>query len=235
MENKSFSHLLFFHVAFGILCVLVFLAVPITTFEKFLSLVVIYNFALVFFARIKNDELVFRIWLFLFPLSIFQVLPDWFLSSVLKVLVFPKEGIMIGTVPLYMAGLWVIPLFLIVYPCMLLEKSKGLTFATVFSFLGGIVIFGISEMFSVYLHSWHAQNVETFFNMAYYVILPEGLLGLSAFLGYRFFATAIFGVPILRALGMNKTNRVFMRVLVAYVVSIIYLGNLAIFYLFIEG
>jgi hypothetical protein len=87
-----------------------------------------------------------NIWLFAFLLSMFQLWPDWFLSAELGILVFPEDGfIKIGTISLYMAGLWVIHLFLINYARLKIQVrySNSITYITVAVL--SVLIFGLSE------------------------------------------------------------------------------------------
>ena len=108
---------LLIHLVFGLICVIVLLfPAEIGIGLKMLILVLIYNFALPVFALARGRRAWIEIWLFAFILSLFQVFPDWFLSAQLNILAFPEDGFRkIGTVSLYMAGLWAIPVFIIIY------------------------------------------------------------------------------------------------------------------------
>ncbi|PJZ45055.1 DUF6989 domain-containing protein [Leptospira brenneri] len=162
----------------------------------------------------------FRIWKFLVPLSIFMVIPDWFLSSVLQSLVFPEDGLFkIGTVSGYMAGLWVIPLFLCVYTGIKLEEMSVSIIGTgLWVGITALVIFGTSEATMWILGSWYPQNVRMWGHVAYYVLVPEMILGITTYLAYQGFSYSAYIVQI--AIG--------------FLVMLLYLGNLSFFYLLIE-
>ena len=113
-ENLDFFII---HSAFVLICIIV-LIIPLAGYMgiKLLILVVIYNVMVPVYGYFRKYSEWISIWLFAFLLSLFQIWPDWFLSAELGILVFPDDGfIKIGTVSLYMAGLWTIPLFLIIF------------------------------------------------------------------------------------------------------------------------
>jgi len=137
-----------------------------------LGLVAIYNLLLPLIASRGGHRDWMEIWVFLLPLSVLQVLPDWVLSQQFGILAFPDlGGPRIGTVPAYMAGLWVIPLFWILW----LAGRSGLTAA-----LLALLLFAGAEWVAQPLHLWHAQHVGTLFGVAEYVLVPELLLGWAA-------------------------------------------------------
>jgi len=159
-------------------------------------------------------------WSFLLPLSVLQVFPDWFLSSELKILVFPEDGFFkIGTVSAYMAGLWVIPLMSVVYISEEIRNKYGENQAYIASGLSALLIFGLSEATSKsVLSSWYAQNVQMIGDMALYVLLPEMILGLAA---YEAFRSSVGKSP------MYKLRN-------AFAVMLIYTGSLMFFYFLFE-
>ena len=116
-------------------------------------------------------------WKFSAITSVFQIIPDWYLSQVLKVLVFPRDGFpKIGTVSGYMAGLWTIPFFIILYYSSYLKKEhkipKSLSIG-VLTFL----LFVPAEMSLHFLGSWYAVDVFKIMHVAVYIVVPELLLG----------------------------------------------------------
>jgi hypothetical protein len=137
-----------------------------------LGLVAVYNLLLPLIASRGGHRDWMELWAFLLPLSVLQVLPDWVLSQQFGILVFPDlGGPRIGTVPAYMAGLWVIPLFWILW----LAGRSGLTAA-----LLALLLFAGAEWAAQPLQLWHAQHVATLFGIAEYVLVPELLLGWAA-------------------------------------------------------
>ena len=112
------------HIVFGIITALV-LITPLVISAKLLIGVIVYNVLVPIWAKIRDHQEWLEIWLFVFPLSILMIFPDWFLVSQLGVVVFPIDGFpMIGSVPIYMAGLWTIPFFLIIFIGLLVQKKK---------------------------------------------------------------------------------------------------------------
>ena len=137
-----------------------------------LGLVAVYNLLLPLIASRGGHREWLELWLFLLPLSVLLVLPDWVLSQQFGILAFPDlGGPRIGTVPAYMAGLWVIPLFWVLW----LAGRSGLTAA-----LLSLLVFAGAEWAMQPLHLWHAQHVAQLFGVAEYVLVPEMLLGWAA-------------------------------------------------------
>ncbi|GBF49830.1 putative membrane protein [Leptospira ryugenii] len=149
-----------------------------------------------------------------------MVVPDWFLSGVLSVLVFPEDGFAkIGTVSAYMAGLWSIPLFVLVYTGIKLEERSVSIIGTCLwvAFLS-VVVFGLSEAFSNELGSWYAQNVKMSYGIAHYVLVPEMILSVATYLAYQGFSTS----PL------------WMQIPISFLIMVQYAGSLAVSYLFFE-
>ena len=178
--------------------------------EALLSIVLAYNLVLPLYARARGDYDALDLWLFLLPLSVFQVAPDWMLSQLLGILVFPDLGApRLGSVPVYMAGLWVAPLFWAVW---LGRRSVWLVAAL------ALAIFGGAEYFARPLHLWYAQGVREYGGVALYVLLPEALLGLAT--GYAY----------LRSRDAAGLARPF----IAALVSVFYSGALVMAYFLSE-
>lgn len=211
--------LLVAHVIFSAICVATLLA-PLPRGWQFAFLVLLYNIGLpVLASRYQRSDWL-SIWIFVLPLSIFQVFPDWWLSAQLKTLVFPEDGFFkIGTVSAYMALLWVIPLFLIIYTAERVRIHIHPTGAFLAAGVTGVVIFGISEATLWRIGSWHAQDVKMIAHMAVYVLPAEFILSISAYIFYR--------------LSFQSTPVV--RIIAAFAVMLIYTGALSFFYFFIEG
>jgi hypothetical protein len=92
---------------------LIFFLLPISLGKSIFFSVILYH--LLFLIFIQYYKLTEWKWIYFYlaPLSFFLVFPDLFLSNFLGVLVFPNSGFFHWiSVSDYMAGMWVIPLFL---------------------------------------------------------------------------------------------------------------------------
>ncbi len=208
----------FIHSMFAILC----LGVIILPFSengiKILFLVGTYNVIIPVVGYLKDYSNWINIWLFSFILSLLQIFPDWFLSKELDVLVFPDDTVSkIGTVSVYMAGMWAIGIFLLIYSGMQIGSrySNLITYSTIV--ISSLLIFGISEMTLWRLDAWKAQNVSTINHLALYIIIPEIILGLSS---YWFFE-------------IIKDKEHWKKFPTAFMVMLLYLGS-AVFFLLLD-
>jgi len=216
--TKEQRDILFFHTGFAILVAFA-LVLPFASLGmRILLLVVIYNIALPIFTYLSGYPQVLNLWVFLAPLSLLMIFPDWFLAAKLNILVFPKTGSpFIGPVPLFMAGMWNIPLFIILYLGEQTEKSFNRTYALIAVAFLSLIVFVSSEAVMWTIPVWYAQNVTQVAHVALYVIIPEIVFGLSAYLAYR----------------ITETKNWQTRLLAVYMVEALYLGNLSLFYLLI--
>lgn len=218
--NKSERDVIILHLIFVMICLLVFLipiGLPIGI--RLLIVVIFYNLLIVFVGALRNYQEWINLWLFSFILSIFQVFPDWILSAELEVLIFPEDGLLkIGTVSGYMLGLWVIPLFIILFVGQRLRErySKNISYLVVG--IMAFLIFGGAESTMWMLQSWYAQNVTMVGHLAVYIIIPEIILGLSAFYAYN----------------SIKENRHWFKIPVTFIIMLIYIGSAVFFYFLIE-
>lgn len=208
------------HISFIISCLVVIL-IPfgIEIGVKLFILVIIYNLLILIVSIWQGHKSWLNIWLFIFFISLLQIWPDWVLSEELNVLVFPEDGLFkIGTVSGYMAGLWVIPLFLIVFIGQRLQErySKRIGYLSVV--LMSLLIFGLSEQLMWMLQSWYAQNVVMIGHIALYIIIPEIILGLSSHYFYE----------------MLKERNHWYKLPAAFIVMVLYLGSAIFFYFLIE-
>ena len=208
------------HLLFSVLCALT-LAIPIDIKIGFriLTLVVIYNTAMPVFGLLRGYEEWVKLWLFAFILSLFQVWPDWFLSAELGILGFHEDGLMkIGSVSSYMAGLWTIPLFVIIFIGQRIQERYSRKSAYWAVALSSLAIFGGSEQTMWMIPSWYAQNVTIIGHVAVYIIIPEIILGLTTYGCYE----------------MIKTRSYWLMIPAAFTVMQLYLGSAAFFYFLIE-
>lgn len=145
------------------------------------------------------------------PISLFQVLPDWFLATELGSIVFEDNGgIRIDdAIPLAMATMWVLPLFVVV----LIARDNLLRGA-----IASALLFLATELFAPVAGLWEpAGGAQEIAGVAIYVIPAEALLGAATV-----YAVRVAGDGSLAA-----------RVLVGACVSIFYTGALATSWLII--
>lgn len=158
---------------------------------RILLLVVVFHVGLVVLARRTGDEFLWRAWTVLAPLSVVMVLPDWFLSAVLGSLEFPDTGgPFIGTVPLFMAGMWTIALLPIVLVGALVAQrvaladgggTRSLAAGSAAAAVAGLVFFWAAELVAPSIPIWQPVDVPMFVGVAAYVLLPEAVLSAASF------------------------------------------------------
>ncbi|MFW9964294.1 MAG: DUF6989 domain-containing protein, partial [Candidatus Sifarchaeia archaeon] len=158
--------------------------------------------------------------IFVFILSLLMVFPDWYLAETLGALQFPVDGFTMigGAVPIYMAGLWAIPFFIILFIGIQVQKRKSAKLAFIVISILSVLIFALAELTLVYLPSWSATVSGMTGNLAWYIIIPELFLGLSTFICYN----------------IVKDKKVWMKLAGAFTVMIFYIGNASFFFFLIE-
>lgn len=209
--------IIFIHVLYAILCAIILL-VPLSLGLRLSFLIVIYIITIPIISMVRGYSEWRTIWLFSLILSLFQFFPDWFLSAQLNILAFPDDNfIKIGSVSIYMAGLWTIPLFMIIFLGYRTDTRLNNNF---YSYLivaiASLLIFGLSEQFLSI--SWHAQNVFMVSNIAIYIIIPEILLGITTYWMYL----------------QTKEKFLLEKISGAFLIMILYLGNVSFFYFLLE-
>lgn len=229
-ERSAVRDAVWFHIAFAAVAGLVLLFPAIVLPGRvavldpalgwrLLVLVAGYNVALPLVGWVRGHRGWIALWAFLVPLSLFQVVPDAFLASVLGVLDFPDTG---GPrwagVPLAMAGMWTIPLWLALFVAGRQSGGDLARGAWWSAGVAGVLLVG-AEATLWALPLWHAVDVATVGPVAVYVIVPEILLGAVAWLAFR--STQSVG-----RLG---------QVGAAGLVALVYLGALAASFLMVEG
>lgn len=218
IKNLIIFLIVFSSIAIGIL----FLPLGLATGKSMAILVGLFLLSMVYLIEIRKAIGGRELFYFSLLTSIFQVFPDWFLSKVLGVLVFPEDGFpKIGTVSMYMAGLWTIPLFLSAKFSRILAAQAVLprNFIHFTTGIIALIIFWISEETMHLIPVWYAKNVHTISHSAIYVLPAEFLLGSFFSFIYSHSKDALF---------IN-------RILMAASVSIFYTGALALSYLLIEN
>ncbi|MHA2383890.1 MAG: DUF6989 domain-containing protein, partial [Candidatus Thorarchaeota archaeon] len=187
---------------------------------KMLVLVLLYNGLIVVDFYAKGYEDWKSIWIFAFMLSLLMVFPDWYIAETLGALQFPNDGFPMigGSIPLYMAGLWSIPFFIILFIGREVQERKSLGMAYGLVSLISIMFFVLAELTLVNLPSWTATVIGMTGNLAWYIIIPELFLGLSAFVCYN----------------IVKDKKIWMKFIGAFTVMILYIGSASFFYFLIE-
>ena len=220
-ETKIRDFLLI-HVIFAVIAA-VTLLIPLpgaTISGKMLVLVIVYNGLVIveFYGKGYDDWK--SIWIFAFILSLLMVFPDWYLAETLGALQFPDDGFPMigGAIPIYMAGLWSIPFFIILFIGGQLQERKSVKFAYAVVAVLSVLIFALAELTLVNLPSWTATVSGMIGNLAWYIIVPELFLGLSTFICYNFV----------------KDKELWMKIVGAFTVMILYIGNASFFYFLIE-
>ncbi|MGY5856135.1 MAG: hypothetical protein RTS72_05995 [Candidatus Thorarchaeota archaeon] len=221
-SEKPIKDFVLIHIIFAIIAaVTLLLPVPTATVSgKMLVLVLIYNGLLVVEFYSKGYEEWKSIWIFAFILSLLMVFPDWYLAETLGALQFPVDGFPMigGSIPIYMAGLWSIPFFIILFVGKQTQERKSLNLAYTIVSVLTVLIFTLSELTLVALPSWNATVIGMTGNLAWYIIIPELFLGLTAFICYN----------------IVKDQKLWMKIAGAFAVMILYIGNASFFYFLIE-
>jgi hypothetical protein len=144
--------------------------------------VMLFNIVLPIAAWLRSQHELLDAWLFLLPLSICQVMPDWIAATLLGALTFPPlGGGYFGPVPAYFAGLWVAPLLIVLWLSEIVHRKSALlgvfTAAAV-----SLAVFAACEFFAPKFGLWLPRNVQTYQGIALYVLPAEVALGLATWL-----------------------------------------------------
>lgn len=209
---------LVFHALFGLAALVCLGLVPGDHYGLMISALVLgYHVALVLVAMTRGYREWIALWWFLLPLSVMQVLPDWVLADFVGSLRFYDHGVIrLGAVPAYMAGMWMIPLFLIVR---LSDCVSARSLQPIAAMLLAILLFGSSEWYAQPLALWREVGVtHTWLGVALYVLPPEALLGLAAWWGHN----------------ITRGKTTLTRIPLAMGISIFYTGMLISSYFLIE-
>ena len=200
--------------------IFVLLPGPIPMGWRFFIAGVLYNIALPLFAVRCVEPRWIRIWGFLFPLSLMQIFPDWFLVEVLGTLEFPDlQFPKIGPVSAFMGLLWITPLFLIVGFGEDLVERWGTRAAVFGSAALSVLIFGIAEATLTLIPVWHPVGVRAWGPVALYVLVPEAILGASAWWAFR----------------VTESRSILLRTAAAAAVMLLYIATLSLSHALIEG
>jgi len=211
---------LIIHEFFAVLCIIILiLPINIGAGVKLFILVMVYNIVMAGYGILKKDNEWFGIWLFSLILSNFQVFPDWIIADILKAIVFPEDGLFkLGSVSGYMAGLWAIPMFLIIFICEKIRTRISRPAAYMTSGIIAFLIFFMSEQTVWLIPSWYAVNVKMIGFSALYIIVPEIILGLAAYRCYE----------------EIRGRSHWIKVPAAFIVMLLYTGSIVFFYFLVE-
>ena len=207
-------------VYFSIVTFTLILPLPISLGLKLTLLVLLYIFLISLVAFKRQYEQWFDILTFAIILSVLQIFPDWFLASKLSALIFPDhEFINVGPVPLVMAGLWTLPLFMLIILGVYFSKNFSAQTAYVGVGLFSLIVFGVSEQVLTFI--WYAaDNLTKIGNVAVYILIPEILLGLTTYYGYTHL--------------QKHNNSLSHKALIALFIMIFYIGSASFFHMTIE-
>lgn len=171
-----------FHGVFALVALTVLLLPVGRTGAKVLALVIAYNVALPWIARRTHDARLWRMWSVLAPMSVLMVLPDWFLGAVLASIRFPDTGSpYIGTMPVFMAGMWTIALLPVCMLARQVEDSRGSRAGFATAAVAGLALFTVAELLAPAIPLWEPLGVPLIGGVAVYVLLPELALCLAAY------------------------------------------------------
>ena len=171
-----------FHGVFALVALVALVAPFGSTGGKVLLLVVGYNIALPWTARRTGDHRLWRMWTVLAPMSVLMVLPDWFLGAVLGSIHFPDTGSpFIGTLPIFMAGMWTIALLPVCMLARQVEDSRGALAGFVGAGTVGLALFTAAELIAPAIPLWEPVGVAEVGGVALYVLLPELALCLATY------------------------------------------------------
>ena len=149
---------------------------------------------------------------FLVPVSLFQVLPDWVLADLLGTLVFPDRGgpRIDDVIPVAMALMWVAPLFVAIVVAGLRPARAALT---------SVLVFAGAELLAPFVGLWEPSgDTVRVLGVALYVLPAEAALGWAA------------TVAFLAARGRPAGA----RIAIALAVSTFYLGALVLSHFVID-
>ena len=186
------------HVAFAVVAAVVLLPGGPVGWRSAVLLVV-YDVALVVLARRRGDRELLRLWWFAAVLSLWQVLPDAFLVEGLDVLVFPDDGFPdLGPVTGVMAGLWTVPIVVVVAVATAAERRGGVRAGNLAAAAMAAVVFAGGEASLTAVGLWEARNVPQVAGVALYIVPAEVVLGVTA---HRVFHAVRFrhGVAVIPA------------------------------------
>jgi hypothetical protein len=175
---RAWRLLLALHAAFAVAAAAAYLLTPPARGWAVLAVAVGYVAGLLAVTR-SSGRRDWQAWsALLVPLSVLQVLPDWALVEIAGTLVFPDLGAprVGGAVPLYMAALWVPPLFAV----LLIARGSPWRGA-----VAALAVFGVAELLAPALGLWEPRGAREIGTTALYVLPAEAVLGAAVVVASR--------------------------------------------------
>ncbi len=189
------------------------LALPVPTQGwAVLAVVVAYAVALPLVCRSVGRTEWAALALFLVPVSLFQVLPDWVLADLVGTLAFPDRGgpRVDDVIPVAMAFMWIPPLFVAIVVAGLRPARAALT---------SVLVFAGAELLAPVVGLWEPTgDTARVFGVALYVLPAEAALGWAAAVAFL----------------ASRGRPVASRVALALAVSTFYLGALVLAHFVID-
>lgn len=172
--------LLLLLLVFGGTCAAVLGLVDGDRGQLILALMLGFHAALLGLAVMRGHRQWLRWYAFLLPVSVLQIFPDAMLAGALGSLRFASAGVPhIGAVPMFMGGLWLIPLLIVGLAADQARGPLGGIGSTAMASALGLLLFAIAEWMAWYIPIWNAVGVASTWHVAHYVLLPEAWLCVS--------------------------------------------------------
>jgi hypothetical protein len=154
---------------------------------RILAAVVAWHVAVVATAALRRDAAWASAYALVAPMSLLLVLPDQFLAVGLGTITFPDTGApFVGQIPVFMAGMWAIPLAAIVLAGRAAERRAGPrtgpAWGVATGTLVGLFLFVSSEALSGALPIWKPVGVPMLGPVAAYVLPAEAILSATVVL-----------------------------------------------------
>lgn len=153
---------------------------------RILAAVGLWHAAVVTIGTVRRDEAWASAYGLVAPMSLLLVLPDEFLAVGLGTITFPDTGApFLDRIPLFMAGMWAIPLAAIVFSGRAAERRAGPVWGVAVGTLVGLALFASSEALSGALPIWEPVGVPMWGPLAAYVLPAEAILSATTVLADR--------------------------------------------------
>ena len=187
------------------------------------SLIIGWYTSILVIARQRNHRDWILLLKMLVPLCIFFSFPDGYLASGLGTILFPDMGVgKIFQVSSFMPFMWAIPLFMSTMVGSGMEtRGAGTYKAAIGAGFAGFVIFSGSEVILTRIPIWYpVEGTCTHIGTtAIYVLFPEFCLSLMTFLAFHHL----------------KEGPYLPQVFAAFMVMCMYLGNLIVCFMIVDG
>lgn len=183
-DEYTLRHIAGFHLLYLAVGALFYSLDGLTVGQATWIVVITYNVSLPTYFFQRGDLEVVEIWSFLLPLSLLQIIPDWYLVDIQQTLVFPTATGPLP-VPIFMAGLWTFPLMLTTVTGLYLHRRNGLLAGYASAIAAGILVFGAGELVLTDVGVWRADRVLEVRGLAAYILPAELLLVAATLYAYE--------------------------------------------------